>query len=200
MNTKWFTKVIFIFLITLNSFAKDKASLPDQSAPPITAGNESLYQLTSTWTDQNGQEKNLKAFSGQPVIITMGYTGCAHACPLIISKIKSIAKELKIKSYQVVFLSFDTIKDRPTDLKKYLEKKELDPKVWNLMSTNKEDTVREMANILGINYKDVGDGDFVHSNVITALDKNGNILAKVDNLNADISELVKKMNEADNGR
>lgn len=190
-------KFTFLILISLNAFSQDKASPPPQQSK---SSSESLYQLTSVWTDHNGEQKSLKAFSGQPVIITMGYTGCAHACPLIISKIKSIEKELKIKSYKVVFLSFDTIKDRPADLKKYLQKKELDSKVWNLMSATKEDTVREMANVLGINYKDVGDGDFVHSNVITALDKNGNVLSKVDNLNADISELVKKLNEAESGR
>lgn len=190
-------KFAFLILISLNAFSQDKASPPPQQSK---SSSESLYQLTSVWTDHNGEQKSLKAFSGQPVIITMGYTGCAHACPLIISKIKAIEKELKIKSYKVVFLSFDTIKDRPADLKKYLQKKELDSKVWNLMSATKEDTVREMANVLGINYKDVGDGDFVHSNVITALDKNGNVLSKVDNLNADISELVKKLNEAESGR
>lgn len=194
---KLICNVKFLILIVLNTFSQAQVST---TAPSIKTASESLYQLTSIWTDYNGEKKSLKDFSGQPLIITMGYTGCAHACPLIISKIKSIEKELKIKSYQVVFLSFDTINDRPADLKKYLQKKELDSKVWNLMSASKEDTVREIANVLGINYKDVGDGDFVHSNVITALDKNGNIISKIDNLNADIGDLVKKLNEAEGGR
>lgn len=194
---KLISKFTFLMLIALNAFSQGQVS---PAVPPSQASSESLYQLTSIWTDQNGDKKSLKDFSGQPVIITMGYTGCAHACPLIISKIKSIEKELKIKSYQVVFLSFDTVKDRPADLKKYLLKKELNSKVWNLMSSTKEDAVREMANVLGINYKDVGDGDFVHSNVITALDKNGNVISKIDNLNADIGDLVKKLNEAESGR
>lgn len=183
MGFKYIAAFTFGILISLTVFAKDS--------------QESLYQLTSLWTDQNGQEKKLKDFSGKPVIITMGYTGCAHACPLIISKIKSIEKGIKVKAYHVVFLSFDTVKDRPVDLKKYLKKKELDAAVWTFMSTTKEDTVRELANVLGINYKDVGDGDFVHSSVITALDKNGNIIARIDNLNADIGDLVKKINESE---
>lgn len=194
---KWTSVFILIVFLSGNSFSQEKAK---EQVISDKESSQSLYQLTSVWTDQNAQPKRLKDFSGSPVIITMGYTGCAHACPLIISKIKSIEKELKLKSYQIVFLSFDTIKDRPADLKKYLQKKELDPKFWHLLSATKEDTVREMANVLGINYKDVGDGDFVHSNVITALDKNGNVLARVDNLNADIGELVKKINEVENGR
>lgn len=194
---KLISKFTFLMLITLNALSQGQVS---PAVPSSQASSESLYQLTSIWTDQNGDKKSLKDFSGQPVIVTMGYTGCAHACPLMISKIKSIEKELKIKSYQVVFLSFDTVKDRPAELKKYLLKKELNSKVWNLMSSTKEDAVREMANVLGINYKDVGDGDFVHSNVITALDKNGNVISKIDNLNADIGDLVKKLNEAESGR
>lgn len=158
--------------------------------------SESLYQLTSQWQDQNGHQRQLKSFSGKPVILTMGYTGCAHACPLIISKIKSIEKEIageKKSAYQVVFVSFDTIKDRPADLKKYLAKKDLDSQVWTMMSSTQEDSVRELANVLGVNYKDVGDGDFVHSNVITVLDSHGNVVSHIDNLNADIKPLVQSL-------
>lgn len=164
--------------------------------------SQSLYQLTSKWQDQNGQQRQLNSFAGKPVILTMGYTGCAHACPLIISKIKSVEKELaskKISSYQVVFVSFDTIKDRPADLKKYLAKKDLDSQVWTMMSGSQEDSVRELANVLGINYKDVGDGDFVHSNVITVLDGQGNVISHIDNLNADIKPLVQSLESLSSG-
>lgn len=165
-------------------------------------GDDSIYQLKSTWQDQTGKDVHLKDFAGKIVIITMGYTGCAHACPLIISKVKSIEAELKLKkitNYRVVFVSFDTVKDRPKDLKKYIDKKELDVNVWTMLSSNKDADVRELANVLGINYKDVGDGDFVHSNVITALDTKGNIIEKVETLNDEINKLIKKIEEQ-NGR
>ena len=64
-----------------------------------------------------------------------------------------------------------------------------------MLSSSKDADVRELANVLGINYKDVGDGDFVHSNVITALDAKGNIIEKLETLNDEINKLTKKIEE-----
>lgn len=160
---------------------------------------DSIYQLNSTWADHTGKERKLNTFKGKLVLITMGYTGCAHSCPLIISKMKTIETELKLKkilNYQIVFASFDTKKDRPKDLNKYIQKKELDPQIWTMISTSDEANVRELANVLGVNYKDIGDGDFVHSNVITALDIQGNIISRLGSLNEDTSLFMKKMEES----
>lgn len=160
--------------------------------------NNSLYQIEGEWKNQNGESVSLKDLSGKPVIMTMGYTGCAHACPMIISKVKEIEKELKnkkVESYRVVFLSFDTIKDRPKDLKKYLTKKDLDEKIWTMLSADKDSVVRQLANSLEINYKDVGDGDFAHSNVIAVLDAKGVVLSKIENLNSSVESLVKALGE-----
>ncbi|MBN8538597.1 MAG: SCO family protein [Deltaproteobacteria bacterium] len=181
--------MVFLFF-SLQSLSEEKKS------------DESIYQLKSSWQDQTAKDVLLKNFAGKIVLITMGYTGCAHACPLIISKIKAIETELKSKkitNYHVIFVSFDTVKDRPKDLKKYIVKKELDANVWTMLSSNKEADIRELANVLGINYKDVGDGDFVHSNVITALDIKGNIIAKVETLNDEINKLIERIEEQ-NGR
>jgi protein SCO1/2 len=185
------TMIKFILTMAILFFSEQGFSEEKKS-------DDSIYQLTSAWQDQTGKDVRLKDFAGKMVIITMGYTGCAHACPLIISKIKSIEAELKLKkitNYRVVFVSFDTVKDRPKDLKKYIDKKELDTNVWTMLSSSKDADVRELANVLGINYKDVGDGDFVHSNVITALDAKGNIIEKLETLNDEINKLTKKIEE-----
>lgn len=185
------TMIKFILTMAILFFSEQGFSEEKKS-------DDSIYQLTSTWQDQTGKDVRLKDFAGKMVIISMGYTGCAHACPLIISKIKSIEAELKLKkitNYRVVFVSFDTVKDRPKDLKKYIDKKELDTNVWTMLSSSKDADVRELANVLGINYKDVGDGDFVHSNVITALDAKGNIIEKLETLNDEINKLTKKIEE-----
>ncbi len=186
--TKPMSILIFLFLfISSISFGEEKSS------------QDSIYQLNSTWIDHTGKERKLNTFKGKLVLITMGYTSCAHSCPLIISKMKTIESELKLKkisNYQIVFASFDTKKDRPKDLNKYIQKKELDTQIWTMISTSDEANVRELANVLGVNYKDIGDGDFVHSNVITALDIQGNIISRLGSLNEDTSLLIKKMEES----
>ena len=151
----------------------------------------SLYDYIKTWKNQNGEEITLSKFKGTYVLIGMVYTGCAHACPMTISKFQEIEKLLSgsnFRNFKFVLASFDIKKDTSKNLKAYMKKRKLDELKWTFLSTDKESTARELSLILGISYKDLGNGDFSHSNVITLLDPEGRIVHKIDNLNADISE------------
>ena len=75
-------KIIFqmVFIFSLVTFAK---------------ADVSLYEYQSDWQDQSGHTIKLDHFKNDFVVITMVYTGCAHACPMTISKIKEIENYLK---------------------------------------------------------------------------------------------------------
>lgn len=157
---------------------------------------ESLYQLKTEWKNQNDKVVQLKDYSQKPVIISMVYTSCPHSCPMTISKIQDIENDLKklnVTNYKIVLASFDTKKDNPKNLKKYMKKRKLDESRWEFLSQSKDSHVRELATILGINYKDLGDGDFSHSNVLTVLDKDGKIVSRIESLSADHKDLVEKI-------
>jgi protein SCO1/2 len=83
--------------------------------------------------------------------------------------------------------------DRPDKLKKYQTDKKLDVKKWHFLAAESEEDARELAVTLGISYKDLGDGDFSHSNVITLLGPGGEVLSSIDNLNADSDKLVEAL-------
>lgn len=107
--------VLFMTVFNLISLADD-AKLP----------SDSIYNIQSSWENQNGDSIQLKSFKGQNIIMTMVYTGCAHACPMMIEKIKEIEKavvQAQVKDSKFVLASFDTVKDTPAQLKKYMEKK-----------------------------------------------------------------------------
>ena len=159
---------------------------------------DSIYHLSSQWKNQNGENISLVNFRGTPIIVTMVYTGCNYSCPMTISRVQDIEKEILkrgIKNYKLVLASFDSKRDKPELLKKYMKTRKLNEEHWVFLSSPDEKTARELAVVLGINFKDVGDGDFSHSNVIATLDQNGVIQAKIESLNADILELVKNMKE-----
>ncbi|MCB0369241.1 MAG: SCO family protein, partial [Bdellovibrionales bacterium] len=106
-TSKFNAQFLLLFLITFLSF--NFKSWGQQGL-----SKSSVYQLKGEWTDQNGKSHQLTDFLGKPTIVAMGYTSCIHSCPLIISKVKEIEKSLevkKIKNYQILFLSFDTVRD-----------------------------------------------------------------------------------------
>lgn len=153
----------------------------------------SIYHSKSEWKDQNSKSVKLKDFAGQKVIIGMVYTKCPHACPMTISKIQEIEKEVNKVSkekFKIVLASFDAKRDTPSHLKEYMKNRKIDESRWTFLSAPKESTARELAVILGISYKELEDGEFSHSNVISLLDANGVRVAKVESLNAKPDAIV----------
>jgi len=176
------TSVMFIFFFTMQN-----------------ALAQSLYDLKTNWRDTENNKTDISIAKGSYTIIAMVYTGCAHACPMTISKIKDIEKDFskaKFTDLKIVLASFDVKNDRPQKLKKYQIERKLNPDRWKFLSAETEDDARKLAVTLGISYKDIGDGDFSHSNLITLLDPNGKILASIDSLNADTAPLVTGLNES----
>lgn len=163
---------------------------------------ESLYQSRGVWQNPQGENLTLANFRGRPVIIAMVYTGCEYACPMTIGKLRKIEKQLqdaKANDYLFVLASFDTVRDRPSDLTAYSKKHQLDPKHWLMVSTTQDANVRELAILLNVNFKKEGEKDFSHSNIITLLDQDGVMNQQLNGFGADEKPLVEqvvKLNKA----
>ena len=56
--------------------------------------DQSLYQLDSRWTSDQGREIQLGNLRGQPQVIAMMFTSCEFACPIIVNDMKRIAAAL----------------------------------------------------------------------------------------------------------
>ena len=74
-------------------------------------------------------------------------------------------------------------------LKAYRAKEKLALARWTLLR-GKEDDVRELAALLGINYQRDAKGQFSHSNVITVLNAEGEVAFQLTGLNKDPQETV----------
>lgn len=156
---------------------------------------KSIYQIDHVWTQHNSKPLNLKELAGLPAVVTMTFTSCPGACPLMVSDIKNFDSQLTKKEKKKIryyTFSIDPKNDTPVALQNFYKKMHLD-KRWTLFTSN-DDQVKEMAALLGFSYKDLGDGDFTHSTSLYLLSKDGEILARKER-SSDWKEFLDKFKE-----
>ena len=90
----------------------------------------------------------------------------------------------------LALVSFDGKRDTPGALADYRHTRHLPAERWALLR-GRPDDVLELAALLGIKYKEDARGQFAHSNVITILNAQGEIVRQQIGLNQDIHETVR---------
>jgi protein SCO1/2 len=165
-----------------------------KAQPPLPGA--SIFQLESEWTNQNGKSQKLGGLRGSPRLLVMLYTRCETACPLIVEDLKEIAKDVESKKgrkIDVSIFSLDSFRETPESLSQFSAKRKL-PSHWGLFTSN-ADAVAELAAALGVRYRRLPNGDFVHSNVIYFLNGNGEIVAQKEGIKSPRGEFVKKIDK-----
>jgi protein SCO1/2 len=145
----------------------------DMAAGEPISGH-SLHHLKGQWTDQHGNTVQLANFSGKVVVLAMVYTHCDNACPRIIADMRRIRQQLPGQRDNLVFAlaSIDPQRDTVAHLKQFGEDTGLTEQGWRLLRAD-EDTCRELAAVLGVQYRRISDIDFAHSNMINVLGPDG---------------------------
>ena len=154
-----------------------------------------IYNLTSSWTDQDGKRVTLESLRGQPVVVAMAYTSCKDICPMIVADMVAIedrAKEASLKGIRFAFFSLDSAIDTPERLTAYAKDHGLDLAHWTLYQGD-DKAVRELAAALGVRYRRDASGGFDHSAIITILDADGRIVAQQPDAQVNTEEMVKKI-------
>ena len=174
-----------MFLYSVASFAE---SLPD----------DSIYNIESTWLNQSKVSVQIEKLSGQVQVIAFVYTYCEHSCPIIISRLKAIAKNIPddaINSVHFSLFSLDPKRDTPEQLKLFAQKHNLDEKHWSFYNGD-PDQVLELAALVGVRYKPMNNenDDIAHSNMITVLDKQGRIAYQVKGFEEDLQTVINVIN------
>jgi protein SCO1/2 len=144
---------------------------------PTHAGpdNKSLYQLNLDLVDQNGTHVTLDVFHGQPVLISMFYGSCPYVCPLTIHTLQKTEAALEPaarRQLRVLLVSLDPEQDTPERLADVARQQKIDTARWKLVRPDAAG-VRKLAAVLGVRFRELPDGEFNHSTVISLLDANG---------------------------
>ncbi len=166
-----FSRGVLFTLIALTGAAAP--ATPEASWP-----SDSIYQLEAELTAQDGKSHGLDVYSGHPVLITMFYGTCPATCPLIIETLRSIEQATppaQRSALRVLMISIDPERDSAASLSALAKSRRVDTSRWTLARTDAAN-VRDIAAVLNIQYRQLPNGEFNHSTVITVLSPDGEIV------------------------
>ncbi|QDZ28942.1 SCO family protein [Noviherbaspirillum sp. UKPF54] len=171
------------------------AETPAASVAPLPG--DSVYQLQVPLVNQNGQAFELASRRGKPSIVSMFYTSCQFVCPMLIETVQ--ANEAKLTpderaQISTLLVSFDPVHDDVPALKAVVDKRKLDASRWSLTRTDAA-AARKLAAALGIQYRQLANGDFNHSTVLILLDAQGRIVGRTNKLGAADPEFLKQIRD-----
>lgn len=176
-----FKKVVFVFLFFIPSIIFS-LELPEQS----------IYNIDITMIDRFGNTVKFKELAGKIHVFSMIYTNCKTICPIIISNMKALEKAIPNKYLQHInflLISLDPDRDTPFSLNNFFLEKKLDERYWTVYKVNKEDVLK-IALASGIKYKKDKDNEYIHSNLIVIIDKNGIIKLHHQGLDKNFNDIV----------
>ena len=188
-------------------FAAEPESLkPAEEEPPccrepLELGkptDKSLYLLDSTWTSDVGRQIKLGTLRGRPQILSMFFTHCEYACPILVSELKAIEGKLPpdvLGKVDFLLVSMDVKRDNPAALADFRATRGLASQRWTLLRGEADD-VRELAALLGVNFMEDARGQFAHTNLITLLNSEGEIVFQHAGLNQDPTLLIAAIEKA----
>ena len=178
--------------------------LPPCCREALPAGHytdRSLYQLDSKWTSDVGREVKLGVLRGRVQVLAMFFAQCEYACPILVHDMQRLDKSLPAAirgRVEFLLVSFDTERDTPEALRAYREKMRLGTERWTLLRGGTDD-VRELAALLGVNFQKDARGQFAHSNLITVLNPEGEIIFQHAGLKQDPAPLIPAIEKAARG-
>jgi len=145
-------------------------------APP-GAGTEISFELQ----DVGGRTIRTHDLRGRWLLVFFGYTSCPDLCPTVLAQIgQALAKIGPMASrVQPIFVSFDTQRDTPQMLQKYV----LNFEERILPLTGTEDQILRSARSFGVTFFKIpgasaNDYTFAHSSFLTLLGPEGGLVTR----------------------
>lgn len=165
------------------------------NTPVGTLHEESIYNLTDTFTTQDGSTVTLRDFAGRPTVISMIFTHCAYACPRLTADIQAIEEQLGKEAGEVhfVLVSFDSERDTPERLAHFKNQMKLGDRFTLLHGD--EEAVRTLSVLMNLQFQKNADGDFSHSNLISVLDREGRLIFQKEGIHSNHEQTVSALTD-----
>jgi protein SCO1/2 len=197
LRTTW---ALVLLLTALTGCHPESDSRPPccrELKPGAVYPDRSIYQLESRWTSDVGREIRLGVLAGDPQVVALVFTSCEFACPIIVNDMKRLAAALPTEVRDrtgFVLVSFDPERDTPERLREFRHKMNLPTRGWTLLRGAPDD-VRELAALLGVNYRKDARGQYAHSNLLTLLNAQGEVVFQQPGLNLPPEEMVARIRQ-----
>ena len=156
----------------------------------------SIYQLDSSWVEDSGQPLQLRALEGDMQLLALIYTTCTGACPMTVKAMQMFSRNLPgdIKGQiRYLLVTVDPEQDTLAVLREYRREMKLDRR-WKLLRGSASD-VRELAAVLGFNYQQIESGQFAHSNLVTVLDRRGEIVHQQNDFGGNTTAVIEAIRQ-----
>ncbi|MBP1840151.1 SCO family protein [Formosa algae] len=174
------------------------AEATETSNESETISDMSIYNLPSTWTNQNGKDIQLKDLKGDVLVMVMIYTTCKAACPRLVADMRNIEKRLPESTsgkVKMIFVSIDPETDTPERLKVFAQENFMDQEPWTFLRSTEENT-REFAAVLAVKYKEISPMDFSHSNIISVFNDAGELVFQQEGLGVNSDATIQNIEKA----
>jgi protein SCO1/2 len=159
---------------------------------------DSIYDVSGAFKDQTGKDVRLGVERGRPVIMSMFYSSCPDACPMLLGELHRIEAALPASlrdEVRVVLVSLDPERDTPATLAKFAEGHHVHGTRWRFL-TGPDSAVREVAAVLGIKFRRLSTGRIDHSSVIVVLDREGAIATRIEGITPGDPKVVARVTDA----
>ena len=163
----------FFWLLGLVFLLPSMTVLGQQELP-----GDSIYQVGGHWQNQQAEIVELGELRGRKQVVSMVYTHCEHVCPVVVSSMKTVAASLPEEMKNevgFVLVTFTPSTDTPDVLAEYARQQNLAKDQWSLLRTD-DDTIRDLAMVLGVKYEKLDNNEVNHSNLISVLDEQGRLV------------------------
>jgi len=160
---------------------------------------DSVYQANIALVDQAGQPWHWNERRGHVQIVSMFYTSCTMVCPMIVDTMKLTAQHVssdKRDRLHLLLVSFDPATDSVAVLRDYARQRKLPTPAWTLARTAQRADTRRVAALLGLQYRQLPDGDFNHSSELVLLDADGRIVGRTSEMGRVDPDFVRAVEQA----
>lgn len=193
------TLLLFGLLLSIgcNNLPSEKRAILKEPVVTEDLSDLSVYHLPSNWTTQNNEAMELRDMQGNVVVMVMIYTSCQAACPRLVADMRHIEKSVSSKNkdkIKYVLVSIDPEVDTPERLQTFAKENQMVGDPWLFLRSDEEST-REFAAILAVNYKRISPIDFSHSNIISIFNDQGELVFQQEGLGVDYSITIKRIEE-----
>jgi protein SCO1 len=131
--------------------------------------------------DATGKRITVADLRGKPLLVTLIYTSCSNACPLVIESLALAATAaedaLGKGSFNILTVGFDTRADTPERMRAFARAHNVGADNWYFVGSDRE-TVERLASAVGFSYFSSA-GGFDHMAQVTVLDKTGTIYQQI---------------------
>lgn len=161
--------------LAARAFAATPAPANTPAVSPLPG--DSAWQLPVDLVDQDGHPFRLASLRGSPVLASMFYTSCDMVCPLIFETLSMTLRAAGpgvAARMCVLMVSFDPDRDTVPVLHQAFVDHHAGPR-WTLARGDAE-AVRQVAAVLGVQYRRLAGGAFNHSTTIDLMDADGRIV------------------------